>query len=52
MGFGIVQRTRLKARGDSIKHVGVHVRVDSPVRGSVIPGGDENRVTLSDSKTD
>lgn len=32
-------RTRHKVRRKGIKHIGVHVCVDSPVCGRIIPGG-------------
>ena len=41
-----------QVRWDKIEHVGVHVRVDHPVRGGVIAGSDEHGVALCDRYTE
>jgi hypothetical protein len=40
---------RIKRRRNSVKHVGVHVRMDGPVGRGVITCGDEDGVALRDS---
>ncbi len=47
-----LRRTRVESGRDRIEHVGVHVRVDGPVGGSVVASGYEDRVTLCDSDGD
>ena len=45
-------RTGVKGVGDGVEHVGVHVRVDRPVRGGVVACSDKDRVPLGDSDRD
>jgi hypothetical protein len=38
----VVRHTGIEIKGDLIEHVGVHVRMDGPIRGRVVSGSDEN----------
>jgi len=45
----MIKRTRLEFRGHLVEHVCIHVRMDCPVRTSVISCGDQHGITLGDS---
>lgn len=40
------KRTGVEGRGDGVEHDSVHVRMDDPVRRSVVACGDEHRIAL------
>src|SRR5689334_17914174 len=49
---GKTKLTGVKFWGNSVKHVNIHVGMDSPVGARVIASGDENRVPLSYREAD